>query len=86
MPVNFILFHTMNKGKVEQIGTPFEIYSNPQSLFVADFIGQANIVKLEVSAIDDDLLLWSYGRRPSRLRSRQERLMLSLRRCSLPFS
>lgn len=46
----------MNKGKVEQIGTPFEIYSNPQSLFVADFIGQANIVKLEVTAIDDETL------------------------------
>lgn len=44
----------MNKGKVEQIGTPFEIYSNPQSLFVADFIGQANVVKLEVSTIFDE--------------------------------
>ena len=46
----------MNKGKVEQIGTPFEIYSNPQSLFVADFIGHANIVKLEISAIDGETL------------------------------
>ncbi len=41
----------MNKGKVEQVGSPFEIYSNPQSLFVADFIGQANILKLKVDAV-----------------------------------
>ncbi|MGE4584741.1 MAG: ABC transporter ATP-binding protein [Sphaerochaeta sp.] len=46
----------MNKGKVEQIGTPFEIYSNPQSLFVADFIGQANIISLEVATIGEDTL------------------------------
>jgi iron(III) transport system ATP-binding protein len=43
----------MNHGKVEQVGTPFEIYSNPQSLFVADFIGQANIIKLGVAKIKD---------------------------------
>jgi len=29
----------MNQGKVEQIGTPIEIYKNPQSKFVAGFIG-----------------------------------------------
>ncbi|MDD3390524.1 MAG: ABC transporter ATP-binding protein [Aminobacteriaceae bacterium] len=42
----------MHGGKVEQIGTPLEIYSDPSSLFVADFIGQANILHgdvLEVS-------------------------------------
>lgn len=44
----------MNKGKVEQIGTPFEIYSNPQSLFVADFIGHANVIHLPVISIGDD--------------------------------
>lgn len=35
----------MNKGRIEQIGTPFEIYADPASLFVADFIGQANIIR-----------------------------------------
>ena len=35
----------MNKGKIEQIGTPFGIYADPASLFVADFIGQANIIQ-----------------------------------------
>ena len=32
----------MNRGRVEQIGTPFDIYTHPRTLFVADFIGQAN--------------------------------------------
>jgi len=35
----------MNKGAVEQIGTPFEIYSNPRSPFVASFIGTTNSIE-----------------------------------------
>ncbi|MBL8130948.1 MAG: ABC transporter ATP-binding protein [Anaerolineae bacterium] len=34
----------MNKGKIEQMGTPQEIYRFPASRFVADFIGRANFV------------------------------------------
>ena len=33
----------MNAGHVEQIGTPTEIYDRPASVFVAGFIGQANL-------------------------------------------
>ncbi len=33
----------MSDGRVEQIGTPSEIYDNPASVFVAGFIGQANL-------------------------------------------
>jgi len=33
----------MNNGKIEQIGTPEEVYSNPKTLFVADFLGLKNI-------------------------------------------
>ena len=33
----------MNVGKVEQIGTPTEIYDRPATVFVAGFIGQANL-------------------------------------------
>lgn len=33
----------MNAGKVEQIGTPTEIYDRPATVFVAGFIGQANL-------------------------------------------
>lgn len=32
----------MNHGVIEQVGTPAEIYRAPESLFVADFIGEAN--------------------------------------------
>jgi spermidine/putrescine transport system ATP-binding protein len=33
----------MNLGRVEQIGSPREIYDNPATVFVAGFIGQANL-------------------------------------------
>lgn len=33
----------MNNGNVEQIGTPTEIYDRPATVFVASFIGQANL-------------------------------------------
>jgi putative spermidine/putrescine transport system ATP-binding protein len=35
----------LNAGKVEQIGTPIEIYDNPKSEFVAEFIGTSNMLK-----------------------------------------
>lgn len=35
----------MNRGSVEQIGTPREIYNHPQTSFVARFVGKANLVK-----------------------------------------
>ena len=38
----------MSKGKVEQIGTPREIYYHPNSRFVADFIGEANFLEARV--------------------------------------
>jgi len=34
----------MNQGKIEQIGTPLEIYDKPTSLFVAGFIGYVNLI------------------------------------------
>ncbi len=40
----------MNHGVVEQIGTPTEIYRDPQSLFVADFIGEMNQVPAKALA------------------------------------
>jgi iron(III) transport system ATP-binding protein len=35
----------MNRGKIEQIGTPWQIYNEPASSFVADFIGVSNLFK-----------------------------------------
>lgn len=34
----------MNAGRIEQIGRPHEVYGKPQSLFVALFVGDANVV------------------------------------------
>jgi sulfate/thiosulfate transport system ATP-binding protein len=34
----------MNKGRVEQVGTPAEIYDNPATSFVMSFIGPVNVV------------------------------------------
>ena len=50
----------MNNGKIEQIGTPEEIYNNPSNSFVADFIGTTNIIKLdgkEIMVRPEDLTL-----------------------------
>ena len=34
----------MNKGEIQQIGTPIDIYNEPKNAFVADFIGESNII------------------------------------------
>ena len=34
----------MSEGKIQQIGTPIDIYNEPQNAFVADFIGESNIL------------------------------------------
>jgi len=39
------LIAVMNAGKIEQLGTPEDIYDRPQSEFVARFIGASNVIK-----------------------------------------
>jgi len=41
----------MNEGKLEQLGTPREIYCNPKSKFVLDFIGNSNVIEENSGAI-----------------------------------
>lgn len=41
----------MNKGRIEQLGTPEEIYRYPATRFVADFIGRANFLLTRVEAV-----------------------------------
>ena len=43
----------MNKGKIEQFGSPDEIYDNPNNIFVAEFIGnpKMNIFKIKIEDI-----------------------------------
>jgi spermidine/putrescine transport system ATP-binding protein len=42
----------MNNGKVEQMGDPHTLYSRPQSVFVANFIGDANLLRAKVVGAD----------------------------------
>jgi iron(III) transport system ATP-binding protein len=43
----------MNHGRIEQIGSPETIYNRPDSLFVADFVGAANLINGRVKRSDD---------------------------------
>lgn len=40
----------MSEGRIEQIGSPEDIYRRPSTLFVADFIGKANVLSVTASA------------------------------------
>jgi putative spermidine/putrescine transport system ATP-binding protein len=51
----------MQKGAIAQIGTPREIYFTPQSRFVAEFIGAANIVE---APVENGHLVLPGGRQP----------------------
>jgi spermidine/putrescine transport system ATP-binding protein len=42
----------MSDGRVEQIGSPVEIYNHPQTVFVAGFIGQANLWATKVDSAE----------------------------------
>ena len=44
----------IDKGVIEQDGTPRDIYQNPKSTFVADFIGESNILPGIITNINDD--------------------------------
>ena len=41
----------MNRGRVEQLGTPREIYEHPRTAFVADFIGSLNALELTIDEL-----------------------------------
>ena len=42
----------IEKGVIEQQGTPKDIYENPKSVFVADFIGESNIFKATIKKVN----------------------------------
>ncbi|MCA0997693.1 ABC transporter ATP-binding protein [Alloyangia pacifica] len=42
----------LGQGRVQQIGTPAEIYEEPENRFVADFIGESNFLDAEVISLD----------------------------------
>ena len=44
----------MSKGKVQQMGTPVEVYERPANKFVADFIGESNFLEGKIKSISKD--------------------------------
>jgi spermidine/putrescine transport system ATP-binding protein len=46
----------MNAGVIEQMGAPAELYDNPQTTFVANFLGQSNLIEVEVKGRDGDFV------------------------------
>jgi len=51
----------MNEGRVEQVGTAKEIYKHPASRFVADFIGDSNLIAVDWK---DGVVTTSHGNTP----------------------
>jgi spermidine/putrescine transport system ATP-binding protein len=50
----------MDKGEIQQIGTPIDIYNEPKNAFVAKFIGESNIIG---GVMIEDYLVQFSGRR-----------------------
>ncbi len=50
----------MDKGRIQQIGTPEDIYNEPKNAFVADFIGESNIID---GTMPEDKVVQMYGKR-----------------------
>ena len=46
----------MNRGVIEQMGAPGDLYDNPQTTFVANFLGQSNLIEVEVRGSDGDFV------------------------------
>jgi spermidine/putrescine transport system ATP-binding protein len=44
----------MNEGEIEQMGSPAELYDNPKTAFVANFLGQSNLIKGSITGSDGD--------------------------------
>ena len=61
----------MNEGQIEQMGSPADLYDNPETAFVANFLGQSNLIKGTISGNDGDSLVADlYGQKISLPKSR----------------
>jgi iron(III) transport system ATP-binding protein len=47
----------LDKGHIQQLGTPQQIYRQPSSRFVAEFIGESNLIVGEITEINADLIV-----------------------------
>ncbi|MFF3760437.1 ABC transporter ATP-binding protein [Streptomyces sp. NPDC002185] len=51
----------MNGGRVEQLGAPADLYENPQTTFVANFLGTSNLIEAEVVETGADVVVTAGG-------------------------
>ncbi|GAA2441181.1 ABC transporter ATP-binding protein [Streptomyces glaucus] len=65
----------MNAGRVEQLGSPADLYENPRTRFVADFLGTSNFIEAEVASAGGGEIV---------LRAGGGRLVLPRARCGAP--
>ncbi|MER8089848.1 ABC transporter ATP-binding protein [Streptomyces sp. NPDC058316] len=47
----------MNGGRVEQLGAPADLYENPKTTFVANFLGTSNLIEGEIVSTDTDVVV-----------------------------
>lgn len=50
----------MSHGELQQVGTPEEIYNHPRNRFVADFIGETNLLEVRVAQVSGEGALVSF--------------------------
>ncbi|MFF3395297.1 ABC transporter ATP-binding protein [Streptomyces sp. NPDC002669] len=51
----------MNAGRVEQLGAPADLYENPRTTFVANFLGTSNLIEAEVVSAGTDIVVSAGG-------------------------
>jgi len=61
----------MDEGRVEQVGTPREVYEEPRNLTVAKFIGEANLFDVTIQAVEDKFLSVDIFGKRRRVRSKR---------------
>jgi putative spermidine/putrescine transport system ATP-binding protein len=54
----------MNSGKIEQLGTPSDLYFRPNTLFVADFLGESNLLPAKAGRSEGELMSVGVGSQP----------------------
>jgi spermidine/putrescine transport system ATP-binding protein len=60
----------MNHGVIEQMGAPGELYENPRTTFVANFLGQSNLIMTEVLEDGETVVVDCHGQKTRVLGSR----------------
>jgi spermidine/putrescine transport system ATP-binding protein len=61
----------MNEGQIEQMGSPADLYDNPETAYVANFLGQSNLIKGTITGNDgDSQMVDLYGQKISLPKSR----------------